>query len=85
MLKRLRTDRLELVYQHRVDPEVPIEDVACAVKDLMAQGKVLHWGLCGLGPNTRRAHAAGRLTAVQNEFSLPWAAPKNGCSRCAKS
>jgi hypothetical protein len=58
-LKRLRTDRIDLLYQHRVDPEVPIEDVAGAVKDLMSEGKVLHWGLCEMGPNTlRRAHAA---------------------------
>jgi aryl-alcohol dehydrogenase-like predicted oxidoreductase len=58
MLRRLRTDRIDLLYQHRVDPEVPIEDVAGAVKDLKAEGKVLHWGLCEMGPNTlRRAHA----------------------------
>src|SRR6476469_6394633 len=59
MLKRLRTDRIDLLYQHRVDPQVPIEDVAGAVKDLMSQGKVLHWGLSEMGPNTlRRANAA---------------------------
>jgi Aldo/keto reductase family/TAT (twin-arginine translocation) pathway signal sequence len=58
MLQRLRTDRIDLLYQHRVDPQVPIEDVAGAVKDLMTQGKVLHWGLSEMGPNTlRRAHA----------------------------
>ncbi|HEX4935073.1 MAG TPA: aldo/keto reductase, partial [Gemmatimonadaceae bacterium] len=59
MLRRLRTDRIDLLYQHRVDPEVPIEDVAGAVKELMAQGKVRHWGLSEMGPGTlRRAHAA---------------------------
>jgi len=58
MLKRLRTDRIDLLYQHRVDPEVPIEDVAGAINELMAQGKVLHWGLSEMGPDTlRRAHA----------------------------
>lgn len=73
MLKRLRTDRIDLLYQHRVDPQVPIEDVAGAVKDLMDQGKVLHWGLSEMGPNTlRRAHAAQPITAVQNEYSLLW-------------
>jgi len=77
MLKRLRTDRIDLLYQHRVDPQVPIEDVAGAVKDLMAQGKVLHWGLCEMGPNTlRRAHAEQRVTAVQNEYSLLWRGPE---------
>jgi aryl-alcohol dehydrogenase-like predicted oxidoreductase len=73
MLKRLGTDRIDLLYQHRVDPEVPIEDVAGAVKDLMDQGKVLHWGLSEMGPNTlRRAHAALPLTAVQSEYSMLW-------------
>jgi aryl-alcohol dehydrogenase-like predicted oxidoreductase len=77
MLKRLRTERIDLLYQHRVDPEVPIEDVAGAVKELMAQGKVLHWGLCEMGPNTlRRAHAEQRVTAVQNEYSLLWRGPE---------
>jgi aryl-alcohol dehydrogenase-like predicted oxidoreductase len=70
-LKRLRTDRIDLLYQHRVDPEVPIEDVAGAIKDLMDQGKVLHWGLSEPGIQTiRRAHAALPLTAIQNEYSL---------------
>jgi aryl-alcohol dehydrogenase-like predicted oxidoreductase len=70
-LKRLRTDRIDLLYQHRVDPEVPIEDVAGAIKDLMAQGKVLHWGLSEPGIQTiRRAHAALPLTAIQNEYSM---------------
>jgi aryl-alcohol dehydrogenase-like predicted oxidoreductase len=78
MLKRLRTDRIDLLYQHRVDPEVPIEDVAGAVKDLMAQGKVLHWGLSEMGRNTlRRAHAALPVTAVQNEYSMLWRGPEN--------
>ena len=70
-LKRLRTDRIDLLYQHRVDPEVPIEDVAGAVKDLMDQGKLLHWGLSEPGIQTvRRAHAVVPLTAIQNEYSL---------------
>ena len=77
MLKRLRTDRIDLVYQHRVDPQVPIEDVAGAVKDLMSEGKILHWGLCEMGPNTlRRAHAALPVTAVQNEYSMLWRGPE---------
>ncbi len=77
MLKRLRTDRIDLLYQHRVDPEVPIEDVAGAVKDLMAQGKVLHWGLSEMGLKTlRRAHAALPVTAVQNEYSMLWRGPE---------
>jgi aryl-alcohol dehydrogenase-like predicted oxidoreductase len=77
MLKRLHTDRIDLLYQHRVDPEVPIEDVAGAVKDLMVQGKVLHWGLSEMGLNTlRRAHAALPVTAVQNEYSMLWRGPE---------
>ena len=77
MLKRLRTDRIDLLYQHRVDPQVPIEDVAGVVKDLMAQGKVLHWGLSEMGLNTlRRAHAALPVTAVQNEYSMLWRGPE---------
>ncbi len=76
-LKRLRTDRIDLLYQHRVDPAVPIEDVAGAVRDLMAEGKVLHWGLCEMGLNTlRRAHAALPLTAVQSEYSMLWRGPE---------
>ena len=78
MLKRLRTDRIDLLYQHRVDPQVPIEDVAGAIKDLMAQGKVLHWGLSEMGLKTlRRAHAALRVTAVQSEYSMLWRGPEN--------
>lgn len=77
MLKRLRTDRIDLLYQHRVDPQVPIEDVAGTVKDLMAQGKVLHWGLSEMGLQTlRRAHAALPVTAVQNEYSMLWRGPE---------
>ncbi len=77
MLRRLRTDRIDLLYQHRVDPDVPIEDVAGAIKDLKAQGKVLHWGLCEMGPNTlRRAHAELPVTAVQNEYSMLWRGPE---------
>ncbi len=71
MLKRWRTDRIDMLYQHRVDPNVPIEDVAGTVKDLIAQGKVLHFGLSEPGPETlRRAHAVQPLSAVQNEYSL---------------
>lgn len=70
-LKRLRTDRIDLLYQHRVDPQVPIEDVAGAVKELMDEGKVLHWGLSEPGIQTiRRAHAVLPLTAIQNEYSM---------------
>jgi aryl-alcohol dehydrogenase-like predicted oxidoreductase len=77
MLKRLRTDRIDLLYQHRVDPEVPIEDVAGVIKDLKTQGKVLHWGLSEMGPNTlRRAHAALPVSAVQNEYSMLWRGPE---------
>ncbi len=79
MLTRLRTDRIDLLYQHRVDPQVPIEDVAGAVKDLMKEGKVLHWGLSEMGPKTlRRAHAALPLSAVQNEYSMLWRGPEEG-------
>lgn len=77
MLRRLRTDRIDLLYQHRVDPQIPIEDVAGAIKDLMAQGKVLQWGLSEMGLNTlRRAHAALPVTAVQNEYSMLWRGPE---------
>lgn len=77
MLRRLRTDRIDLLYQHRVDPEVPIEDVAGVIKELRAQGKVLHWGLCEMGPNTlRRAHTELPVAAVQNEYSLLWRGPE---------
>jgi aryl-alcohol dehydrogenase-like predicted oxidoreductase len=77
MLKRLRTDRIDLLYQHRVDPEVPIEDVAGVVQALMAEGKVLHWGLSEMGLGTlRRAHAALPVTAVQSEYSMLWRGPE---------
>ena len=72
-LKRLGTDRIDLLYQHRVDPTVPIEDVAGTVKDLMDEGKVLHWGLSEMGPNTlRRAHDVLPVAAVQSEYSMLW-------------
>lgn len=77
MLKRLRTDRIDLLYQHRVDPQVPIEDVAGVIKDLMDQGKVLHWGLSEMGIDTlKRAHAALPVTAVQSEYSMLWRGPE---------
>ena len=70
-LKRLKTDRIDLFYQHRVDPNVPIEDVAGAVKDLIREGKVKHFGLSEAGLHTvRRAHAVQPVTALQNEYSL---------------
>ena len=76
-LKRLRTDVIDLYYQHRVDPEVPIEDVAGAVKDLIAEGKVKHFGLSEPGVQTiRRAHAVQPVTALQNEYSLWWRRPE---------
>ncbi len=77
MLQRLKTDRIDLLYQHRVDPAVPIEDVAGLMKELMAEGKVLHWGMCEMGQQTlRRAHAEQPLAAVQNEYSLLWRGPE---------
>lgn len=77
MLKRLRTDRIDLLYQHRVDPEVPIEDVVGAIKDLMKEGKVLHYGLSEPGVETlRRAHSIHPVTAIQNEYSLLWRGPE---------
>jgi len=76
-LKRLRTDHIDLFYQHRVDPAVPIEDVAGAVKELIAQGKVKHFGLSEAGVQTiRRAHAVQPITAVQSEYSLFWRGPE---------
>jgi aryl-alcohol dehydrogenase-like predicted oxidoreductase len=78
MLKRLRTDRIDLLYQHRVDPTVPIEDVAGAISDLKAEGKVLNWGLSEMGLNTlRRAHATLPVAAVQNEYSMLWRGPED--------
>jgi aryl-alcohol dehydrogenase-like predicted oxidoreductase len=77
MLKRVQTDRIDLLYQHRVDPTVPIEDVAGAIKNLMDEGKVLHWGLSEMGINTlRRANAALPVTAVQSEYSMLWRGPE---------
>jgi aryl-alcohol dehydrogenase-like predicted oxidoreductase len=76
-LRRLRTDRIDLFYQHRVDPYVPIEEVAGAVKDLTAAGMVLHFGLSEAGVQTiRRAHAVQPVTAVQSEYSLWWRRPE---------
>jgi aryl-alcohol dehydrogenase-like predicted oxidoreductase len=76
-LKRLRTDVIDLFYQHRVDPDVPIEDVAGAVKELIQQGKVKHFGLSEPGVQTiRRAHAVQPVAAVQNEYSLWWRKPE---------
>ncbi|MFV8376711.1 aldo/keto reductase [Flavobacterium sp. LB1P71] len=73
MLKRLRTDRIDLLYQHRVDPQVPIEDVVGAIQDLIKDGKILHYGLSEPGVQTvRRAHAIHPVTAIQNEYSLLW-------------
>lgn len=76
-LKRLRTDTIDLFYQHRVDPDVPIEEVAGAVKELIQAGKVKHFGLSEAGLQTiRRAHAVQPVTAVQNEYSLWWRRPE---------
>ncbi|MBM2614130.1 aldo/keto reductase [Actinoplanes sp. LDG1-06] len=76
-LRRLRTDRLDLFYQHRVDPEVPIEDVAGAVKELIEAGKVRHFGMSEAAATTvRRAHAVQPVTALQNEYSLWWHRPE---------
>jgi aryl-alcohol dehydrogenase-like predicted oxidoreductase len=77
-LKRLQTDHIDLFYQHRVDPAVPIEDVAGAVKELILQGKVRHFGLSEAGVQTiRRAHAVQRVTALQSEYSLWWREPED--------
>ena len=77
MLKRLRTDRIDLLYQHRVDPQVPIEDVVGAIQDLIKEGKVIHYGLSEPGVKTvRRAHAIHPVTAIQNEYSLLWRGPE---------
>ncbi len=76
-LKRLRIETIDLLYQHRVDPDVPIEDVAGAVKDLIHEGKVRHFGLSEAGAQTiRRAHAVQPVTALQNEYSLWWKRPE---------
>ena len=77
MLRRLKTDYIDLLYQHRVDPEVPIEDVAGAVKELIQEGKVKHFGLSEAGVQTiRRAHAVQPVTALQSEYSLWWRRPE---------
>jgi len=76
-LKRLRTDRIDLFYQHRVDPDVPIEDVAGTVKDLIREGKVKHFGMSEAGvPSIRRASAVQLVTALQSEYSLWWREPE---------
>lgn len=76
-LRRLRVETIDLLYQHRVDPKVPIEDVAGAVKGLIDEGKVRHFGLCEAGAETiRRAHAVQKVTAVQSEYSLWWREPE---------
>lgn len=76
-LKRLRRDRIDLFYQHRVDPDVPIEDVAGTIGDLVAEGKVAHFGLSEAGAQTiRRAHAVHPVTALQSEYSLWWRQPE---------
>jgi len=76
-LKRLKVDGIDLFYQHRVDPDVPIEDVAGAVKELIREGKVKHFGLSEAGAETiRRAHAVQPVTAVQSEYSLWWRTPE---------
>lgn len=77
-LRRLKTDHIDLFYQHRVDPQVPIEDVAGAVKSLIQEGKVRHFGLSEAGVETiRRAHAVQPVTALQSEYSLWWREPEN--------
>ena len=77
-LRRLRTDHIDLLYQHRVDPAVPIEDVAGTVRDLIAEGKVRHFGLSEAGVQTiRRAHAVQKVTALQSEYSLWWREPED--------
>lgn len=76
-LKRLRTDHIDLLYQHRVDPNVPMEDVAGVVKDLMQEGKVLHWGLSEASARSiRRAHNVCPLSAVQSEYAIWWREPE---------
>jgi aryl-alcohol dehydrogenase-like predicted oxidoreductase len=76
-LKRLKVDAIDLYYQHRIDPNVPIEEVAGTIKEMIREGKVKHWGLSEPGPQTiRRAHAVQPVTAVQNEYSLWWRRPE---------
>ena len=77
-LKRLEVDRIDLFYQHRVDPDVPIEEVAGTVKDLIREGKVKHFGMSEAGAQTvRRAHAVQPVTALQSEYSLWWREPES--------
>src|SRR5690606_3410221 len=77
-LKRLRTDVIDLFYQHRFDPSVPIEDVAGAVKDLVQEGKVKHFGLCEVNAETiRKAHTVLPVTALQSEYSMFYREPEN--------
>ena len=76
-LRRLRTESIDLLYQHRVDPDVPIEDVAGTVRDLIAEGKIRHFGMSEAGPTTiRLAHAVQPVTALQSEYSLFWREPE---------
>jgi aryl-alcohol dehydrogenase-like predicted oxidoreductase len=85
-LKRLRTDRIDLFYQHRVDRTVPMEDVAETVRDLIAQGKVKHFGLSEAGPESiRSAHAVQPVTALQSEYSLWWREPERKSCRSART
>lgn len=78
VLQRLQTDRIDLLYCHRIDPEVPIEDVAGTVKDLIDEGKVLHFGLSEMAPDTvRRAHAVQPVAALQTQYSLLQRFPEN--------
>jgi aryl-alcohol dehydrogenase-like predicted oxidoreductase len=80
-LKRLKTETIDLLYQHRVDPNVPIEEVAETVKELIKEGKVKHWGLSEAGVQTiRRAHKVLPITAVQSEYSMWWRRPEGGTS-----
>jgi aryl-alcohol dehydrogenase-like predicted oxidoreductase len=86
MLKRLKTDRVDILYQHRVDPDVPIEEVAGAVKELIKAGKVKHFGLSEAAAGTiRRAHAVQPVTAIQSEYSLWTRDPEPRSCRCARS
>lgn len=87
-LARLGVETIDLLYQHRVDPDVPIEEVAGTVRDLIAQGKVRHLGLSEAGASTiRRAHAVQAVTAVQSEYSLWWRLPESEvlCYQSARS
>ena len=85
-LKRLKVDVMDLYYQHRVDPNVPIEDVAGTVKELIQEGKVKHFGLSEAGVQTiRRAHAVLPVTALESEYSLWWNNPKRKCCQRLKN